>query len=143
MLIRTPENWPPVLVACSAMIVLATLDLAGTYAAKEAVLRRSPLIGVGGAALFVLLFWVLTSSLQYAELAPVTFGWIVILQVGVLLLDRFRYRVELPAGAWVAIGVMVLAQAYLLLGSGTAGETLDADMPPSSTRQAADATHGA
>jgi hypothetical protein len=140
MLIRTPENWPPVLVATAAMLLLAALDLAGSYAAKEAVVRRSPLIGVTGAVLFVLLFWVLASSLQYAELAPVTFGWIVILQVGVLMLDRFRYRVELPAGAWVAIGVMVLAQAYLLLGSGSAAAAPDAGAPPLvSQQQAADA----
>ena len=31
------------------------------------------------------------SSLQYAELTLVTLGWIVILQVGVVMLDRFRY----------------------------------------------------
>jgi len=119
MLIRTPESWPPVVVAVLAMVALAALDLAGTFAAKEAVQRRSLLIGAVGAVLFVLLFWVLASSLQYAELAPVTFGWIVILQVGVLLLDRFRYGAQLTTGAWAAIVVMVAAQAYLLLGPAT------------------------
>ena len=131
MLIRAPEGWPPVLVATVAMLVLAALDLAGTFAAKEAVLRRSPLIGAAGAALFVLLFWVLASSLQYAELAPVTFGWIVILQVGVLMLDRFRYGAQLSAGAWVAIAAMLVAQGYLVLGRGAPSAEQQADQKAS------------
>ena len=36
-----------------------------------------------GAGAFVVLFWVYASSLQYAELAVVTMGWIVLLQVGI------------------------------------------------------------
>jgi hypothetical protein len=103
------------------MLLLAVLDLGGSMAAKEAVLRRSVLLAVLGAGLYVLLFWVYASSLQYADLAPVTFGWIVALQVGVVLLDRFRYSAPLPPGAWVAIAVILAAQAYLLfagMGSG-------------------------
>ena len=46
-----------------------------------------------------------------------TLGWIVILQVGVLLLDRFRYGADLTSGAWVAIVVILAAQAYLVLGA--------------------------
>jgi hypothetical protein len=97
------------------MLLLAALDLAGAWAAKEAATRRSPGMAALGGLLFLLLFWVYASSLQYAELAPVTFGWVVLLQVGVLLLDRFRYQVPLPPGAWVAVVVLLAAQAYLLL----------------------------
>jgi hypothetical protein len=118
MLIHFPDEWPRVVSATIAMAVLAGLDLAGTFTAKEALVRRSPLIGAVGAALFLLLFWVLMSSLQYAELTPITFGWIVLLQVGVLMLDRFRYGITLSAGAWIAIGVMMAAQGYLVLASG-------------------------
>ena len=116
MLLRLPESWPPPVVAVLAMTALALLDLGGTFAAKEAVERRSWVAAAIGVTLFALLFWIFASSLQYAELAPVTFGWVVILQVGVLLLDRVKYGVELPAGKWVAVGVLLLAQAYLLLG---------------------------
>jgi hypothetical protein len=115
MLLRVPDAWPPVVTAAVAMVVLAGLDLTGSYAAKEAALRRSPLIAAGGVVVFLLLFWVYASSLQYAELAPVTLGWIVVLQVGVVLLDRYRYGAQLPTGAWLAITVMIAAQAYLLL----------------------------
>jgi hypothetical protein len=116
MLIRFPEAWPTWLTALVAMCALAALDLGGTFAAKEAVDRRSALFAGLGVTAFVLLFWVFASSLQYAELTPVTFGWIVILQVGVVLLDRYRYGTPMPHGHWVAIAIMIAAQAYLMLG---------------------------
>jgi hypothetical protein len=115
MLIRAPQSWPQPLVAVLAMALLAALDLAGAVAAKEGVERRSPAIAGLGAVLFLLLFWVYASSLQYADLAPVTFGWIVLLQIGVLLLDRLRYGTQLPGGAVVAVVVILAAQAYLIL----------------------------
>jgi hypothetical protein len=123
MLIRTPASWSPVLVAVLAMVALAALDLVGVIAAKEAVSQRSPVAAAVGLAAFVLLFWVYASSLQYAELAPVTFGWIVILQVGVLLVDHYRYGTRMPVGTWVAVVVIIAAQAYLLVGPGSTSTT--------------------
>lgn len=115
MLIRVPESWPHALVAVLAMVALAALDLAGAYAAKEAALRRSLPMAALGIALFAVLFWVYASSLRYADLAPVTFGWVVILQVGVVLLDRFWYGASVSRGQWAAVAVLLAAQAYLLL----------------------------
>jgi hypothetical protein len=97
------------------MLLLAVVDLGAAYATKEAVVRRSLPWAVAGVALFVLLFYVYASSLQYAELALVTLGWVVALQVGVLLLDQFRYGNLLSADKWVAVAVILAAQAYLLL----------------------------
>jgi hypothetical protein len=54
-------------------------------------------------------------SLRVAELSTVTFGWIVTLQVGLLLLERIRYAVELPNGKWAAIVAILVLQAYLIL----------------------------
>ena len=102
-----------------AMVLLAGLDLAGTMAAKEAVERRSVGLALTGAALFLAVFWVFISSLHVAELSTVTFGWIVILQVGVVLLDRFRYGVIPSPGTWLAIVILLAAQAYLILAPGT------------------------
>lgn len=62
------------------------------------------------------------SSLQYAELAVVTVGWVVVLQVGLVLVDRFRYAVELPPAEWLAMVVALAAQAYLPLGPSGAAE---------------------
>jgi hypothetical protein len=117
-LIKVPSSWPVPLVAAIAMVALATIDLLGAVAAKEWVLQRQPSALVLGLAAFVVLFWVYASALQYAELALVTLGWIVALQVGVLLVDRVRYGVTLPVDRWVAIVVILAAEAYLLLVPG-------------------------
>jgi hypothetical protein len=115
MLLRAPEGWPQPVVATVAMVLLAVLDLAGSLAAKEAVERRSVALALTGAGFFLLVFWVYISSLKVAELSAVTFGWVVILQVGVVLLDRFRYGVMLAPGTWLAIAILLAAQAYLIL----------------------------
>jgi hypothetical protein len=141
MLIRLPEAWPQPLVAGIAMLALAGLDLAGAYAAKESVERRSPGFAAFGLACFCLLFWVYASSLRYAELAPVTFGWIVLLQIGVLLLDRHRYEAPLPSGAWLAVTVMIAAQAWLILAPHASPD--EPASPPSSTQVADDGTPAA
>jgi len=133
VLIRVPDSWPQPFVAGLAMLVLAVVDLASAVAAKEAVARRSPALAGAGLGLYVLLFWVYTSSLRYADLAPVTLGWIVVLQVGVLLLDRFRYGATLTGRQWVAVGVLLAAQAYLLLAGASVAEP-PAGSQPSSAR---------
>jgi hypothetical protein len=115
MLIRLPDSWPHLAVALMAMAVLAAVDLLGAVVAKEAVLRRSVPLGAFGVLLFVLLFWIYASSLRYADLAPVTFGWIVLLQVGVVLIDRFKYDTPMSRGQWAAVVVLLAAQGYLLL----------------------------
>ncbi|HEU5454654.1 MAG TPA: hypothetical protein VFU85_03110 [Nocardioides sp.] len=123
-LIKAPASWPVPVVATIAMLGLAGLDLVGAVAAKEWVEHRSGLALAAGLGTFLVLWWVYASSLQYAELAVVTLGWVVVLQVGLVLVDRFRYAVELPPGKWVAIGVVLAAQAYLLLApSGTSRGT--------------------
>ena len=119
-LIRLPEAWPLPVVAGLAMAALAALDLVGAVAAKEWALHRSAVPLVVGAATFLLLFWVYASSLQYAELALVTLGWIVVLQAGLLAVDRIRYGVDLLPGQWVAVTIIVAAEAYLILGAGRA-----------------------
>lgn len=122
-MLKAPDGWPGAVVATVAMVALAALDLAGAFAAKEWVERRSPVPMVLGLVAFGVLFWVYASSLQYAELALVTMGWIVMLQVGLVVLDRVRYGVELPAGKWVAIVVLLAAQAYLLLAPAASPRT--------------------
>jgi hypothetical protein len=114
-LIKAPEAWPVPVVATIAMVCLAGLDLLGAVFAKEWAENGSIRALVLGAGAFLVLFWVYASSLKYAELALVTMGWVVMLQVGLVLIDRWRYGVELPTGKWIAIGVVLVAQAYLVL----------------------------
>ncbi|MEO7069341.1 MAG: hypothetical protein ABI131_02495 [Nostocoides sp.] len=121
-LIRVPSSWPFAVTAVAAMVSLAALDLVGAYAAKEWSRRGTPLMLAVGVASFLVLFWVYASALQYAELAIVTLGWIVLLQVGLLLIDRLYYGIHLAPTKWAAIVVILAAQAYLLLpAAGAAG----------------------
>jgi hypothetical protein len=116
MLLKFPASWPAPLVAGVCMLALAALDFAGAVAAAEWVARRSTTMMVIGVLTFAVLFWFYASALQYAELAVVTFGWIVFLQIGIVLLDRFRYEVHLPTGKLIAVVIIIAAQAYLMLG---------------------------
>jgi cell division protein FtsW (lipid II flippase) len=120
MLLRAPAGLPTPVVAVVAMVLLAVVDLGGAYATKEAVVRRSLPWAITGVALFVVLFYVYASSLQYAELTLVTLGWIVLLQVGVVLLDRFRYGQVFGPDKWLAILLIIAAQTYLLLAPASA-----------------------
>jgi hypothetical protein len=99
----------------SAMIALAGLDFLGSVLAKEWTASRSHWLFAAGLLTFAVLFCVYAVSLEMAELSTVTFGWIIFLQVGLLLFERIRYGVELPTGKWVAIPVILGLQAYLVL----------------------------
>jgi hypothetical protein len=110
-----PDRVPvPVLLLATA-VLLAGLDLAGAVAAKAWSEHRSVVWFAVGLGLFGLLFWVYGSALRYAELAEVTIAWIVVLQVGLLLIDRFRYGVEIGTPKWLAVGAILGLEAYLLL----------------------------
>jgi hypothetical protein len=99
----------------AAMIALAGLDFLGAVLAKEWAASRSHWLFAAGLLAFAVLFGVYAVSLEMAELSTVTFGWIIFLQVGLLLYERIRYGVTLPAGKWVAIPVILGLQAYLVL----------------------------
>ena len=82
----------------------------------------------GGPATFGVLFAVYAASLKVAELSVVTFGWIVFLQVGIVLLDTLHYGVRLPPGKWVAVGGLIALQAYLIIAPNA--EAGDVQMMP-------------
>jgi hypothetical protein len=97
------------------MVALVALDLVGAIVAKEWTQGRSSWFFVAGTASFAALFAVYAIGLRYAELSTVTFGWIVGLQVAVLIVERLRYEVELPPGKWMAIAAILFLQGYLVL----------------------------
>jgi hypothetical protein len=110
------------LLVFAAMVMLAALDVLGTVFAKEWAERHNHWLFAAGLLAFGVLFAVYAVSLHVAELSTVTFGWIVTLQVGLLLLDRIRYEVVLSQGKWAAIVAILLLQAYLVLTPN--GETM-------------------
>jgi hypothetical protein len=94
---------------------LALLDFIGAVFAKEWADTRHPLWFAAGLAVFVVLFVVYANSLQMAELSLVTIGWVVFLQVGLVLYERVRYDAILPPAKWAAIVAILALQAYLVL----------------------------
>jgi hypothetical protein len=96
----------------AAILVLAALDLLGAALARSWSDHRSIITMVGGMMVFSLLFLVYGKSLDYAELSTVTIGWIVLLQIGVVVLDRLN-GVAIPAPKMTAIALILVLQAYL------------------------------
>lgn len=114
-LMKFPASWPVPVVATVAMAVLAGLDLLGAIAAKEWAERQSIAAIAFGTVASVALFWFYASSLQYAELAVVTMGWIVLLQVGIVIVDRVHFGTVLGPDKIGALIIILVAQGYLVL----------------------------
>ncbi len=110
-----PTSWRFYLVSVGAMLALAGLDVVGSIFAKEWAEGRHAGWFFAGLLCFGVLFTVYAASLKVAELSVVTFGWIVFLQVGLLVYERLRYGVELPPAKWAAIAAILALQAYLIL----------------------------
>ncbi len=98
------------------MVLLATLDFTSAIFAKEWTLRNNYVFFVVGAATSLFLFLVYAHVLKTAELSIVTIGWVVFLQVGLVLVDRFRYGVDFHTTQWLAVGAILLLQVYLIVG---------------------------
>jgi hypothetical protein len=118
-LLRLPEAIPRPVVAVTAMLVLAGLDILGAVLARRWSERGSVVFFLAGVLCFAVLFWVYGSSLRYAELVPVTFGWIVALQVGLMLIEQTRSANRVPVGHWVAAAAIIGLEGYLLYSSDT------------------------
>lgn len=103
------------LTSISAMLILALLDFIGAVFAKEWADTRQPWFFVAGLLTFMGLFTFYALSLKTAELSIVTIGWVVFLQVGLLLYERLRYDASLPPLKWAAIVLILVLQAYLVL----------------------------
>ena len=80
------------LLLVGAMVLLAALDFIGAVLAKEWATERNHWLFAGGLVAFGALFAVYAVSLKVAELSTVTFGWIITLQVGLLLLGGSGMR---------------------------------------------------
>jgi hypothetical protein len=99
------------------IVALAGLDLVGAVLAKEWNEHREPWQLAGSAVAFLLLFVVFVSGLAYTEMSILTFGWIVVLETAVIMIDWARYGVTMTPSRWAAVAGIVALQAYLLLGS--------------------------
>jgi hypothetical protein len=118
-LLRMPDSVPRPVVAIGAMVVLAGLDVLGAVMARRWAHGGSAIWFGAGLACFVVLFWVYGSSLRYADLVPVTFGWIAALQVGLLIIGRVGSSAPIPLRSWLAAAAIIALEGYLLASSDT------------------------
>jgi hypothetical protein len=110
---------PRPVVALGAIVVLAGLDLLGALLARgwagSSTGTGRTLFFVGGVVTFVVLFCVYAKSLDFADLVPVTFGWIALLQVGLLVIDRIARDRPVSTAQWAAAMVILILEGYLLV----------------------------
>jgi hypothetical protein len=103
----------------AAVVALAAIDLTGAWLAKEFSARPRPVVLGAGLASFLVLFAVYVVSLRYLDLWAATFGWVVALEIGVLLLDRLRFATPIPTHKLVLAGLIVVLQVALMLPGDT------------------------
>jgi len=116
--------------AIAAMAGLAALDLSGAVLAKELSARPRVWMYALAIGVWVLLFLVYVWSMRFEDLWFVTFGWITMLQVAVLLVDRFRFGADVSTRKWLLAGVLIVVQIGLLLpepGRGTTTSVTSVD----------------
>jgi hypothetical protein len=105
--------------ALGAMVVLAGLDLLGACMAKEFATRPSARLLVAGLGAFGLLFVVYVRTLSRVQLWTVTVGWVTLLEIGVVVLDRVRYGTHIPSQKLVLASTILVLQVALLLPDNT------------------------
>ncbi len=118
--------------AFAAVIGLSGLDLAAAWMAKEYSLRPRVVLMAAGLVTSAALFVVYVKSLSYGDLWIVTFGWVALLQVGVVLVDRVRFGTSLSIRHVVLIAVLIVAQILLLTAPSGEGAPLSQESAVSS-----------
>lgn len=97
-----------------AIVGLALLDLLGAYFALETARLGSLGMAVAGAVSFVALFVAYTLSLRLGDVITITFGWIAVLEVGVVSLAVAR-GARYPLSVWLAMTAVTLGTGWLIL----------------------------
>ena len=95
--------------------LLAALDLVGAILAKEWADRRHHWLFALGAVCAIGLFVLFAVAVRYAEMSTVTLGWVVAMQLGLMLAEQYRYGVGHDADRWLVMLAMIGLQVYLLV----------------------------
>ena len=101
-------------------LVLAGLDIGESVLAKEWALRRSPWLLAAGLTASVLMFVLFVVAIGYTEMSTVTIGWVVLMQLGLMVTETVRYDVAHTTDRWVAMGAIVCLLGYLVVSPASA-----------------------
>lgn len=112
------------LIVIGLTLALAGIDLAEAVLAKEWATRRSPWLLVAGLVASGLLFALLVVALGYTEMSTLTIGWIVVLQLGLMVTESVRYGVTHAPDRWVAMGAIVCLLAYLVMSPSSSNTSI-------------------
>jgi hypothetical protein len=110
-----PGHLPAWLGATAVIVALAGLDLVGAVLASRWSSDSNPLALALGMLAFGLLFVVYARGLSFATLTTVTLGWVVLLQVGVVVIDHVQRGVLPPVDRMAVIVAILGLQGYLVL----------------------------
>jgi hypothetical protein len=103
---------------------LAGLDLLGAMLAKQYAIRPRWLLLTAGMLTFAALFVLYAKSLAVGELWVVTFGWVILLEVGVLALDRVRFGTAIGPYRLTLAVLLVVGQLALVVSEPRAATTV-------------------
>ena len=78
------------------VVLLAGIDLVSGVVAKSWADTHSGWLMLAGCAMYLVMFWIYGVSLRFGELSTITVGWVVLVTVGNMVLDKFRYQVNFP-----------------------------------------------
>jgi hypothetical protein len=109
---------PTPFVVPAMVALLAGIDLGSGVIAKSWAASHSAWLMAGGSAMYLVMFWVYGISLRFGELSTVTIGWVVLVTVGDMALDKFHYQVQFPPSKWLAAMLAVALLGYLLVDTG-------------------------
>jgi hypothetical protein len=92
------------------VVLLAGIDLVSGVADTH-----SGWLMLAGCAMYLVMFWIYGVSLRFGELSTITVGWVVLVTVGNMALDKVHYQVNFPTSKWLAAILAVALLAYLLI----------------------------
>ena len=97
------------------VVLLAGIDLVSGVLAKSWAATNSGWLMLAGGAMYLVMFWGYGVSLRFGELSTITIGWVVIVTIGNMALDRFRYQVNFPTSKWLVAILIVALLVYLMV----------------------------
>jgi hypothetical protein len=106
---------PAVAVVPVMVVLLAGIDLVSGVLAKSWAATNSGWLMLAGGAMYLVMFWGYGVSLRFGELSTITIGWVVIVTVGNMALDKFRYQVNFPTSKWLVAILIVALLVYLMV----------------------------